>query len=68
MMRVVTIAGFALCALAMLVLVIASRRDRNRVVPFGRLLDDVMLSRAARITLVLFWWWLAWHFLVTPPA
>lgn len=66
-MRLVTIVGFVLCGVAMVVLVITSRRQPDRVAPFSRLLERVMVSRAARVTLVLFWWWLGWHFLVTAP-
>jgi hypothetical protein len=40
-------------------------RAPDRLAPFGSLLDRVMTSRAIRITLVVFWWWLGWHFFVT---
>lgn len=40
--------------------------------PIGKLLDRLLDSRAIRVTLVVFWWWLGWHFLVVqtvdPPA
>ncbi|WP_263298970.1 DUF6186 family protein [Leifsonia poae] len=36
--------------------------------PFASLLDVVMADRAARLTILLFWWWLGWHFLITPPS
>jgi hypothetical protein len=31
-------------------------------------LDLVMADRAARITVMLFWWWIGWHFLVVAPG
>lgn len=67
MTRLVTIAGFVACGIAMLVLVITSRRESSRLATFGELLGAVMEDRAARITIVLFWWWIGWHFLVTAP-
>ncbi len=67
MSRVVTIAGFLACGVAMLTLALASRRARSPFASFGELLDGVMQDRAARVTIILFWWWLGWHFLVTPP-
>jgi hypothetical protein len=45
-----------------------SRRSPQRTAPIDKLLDRVMASRAARITILVFWWWLGWHFLVTPPT
>lgn len=67
MSRFVTIAGFIACGVAMVVLVLTSRREESRLARFGDLLDGVMQDRAARITIILFWWWVGWHFLVTPP-
>ena len=67
MSRIVTIAGFIACGLAFLVLVLTSRREDSRLASFGELLDGVMQGRAARVTIVVFWWWIGWHFLVTPP-
>ncbi|HEV7185733.1 MAG TPA: DUF6186 family protein [Leifsonia sp.] len=76
-MRIITVAGFVVCGIAMLALVVQSRRpsagpdsaglDSGRLARFGSLLDVVMEDRAARVTILLFWWWLGWHFLVTPP-
>ncbi len=67
MTRIVTIAGFIACGVAILVLALTSRREGSRMASFGELLDGVMQDRAARVTIVLFWWWIGWHFLVTPP-
>ena len=71
-MRIVTVTGFVACGIAMLALVIQSRRDSDRLdstrlARLGSLLDVVMEDRAARFTILLFWWWLGWHFLVTAP-
>lgn len=67
-MRGITIAGFVLCGVAMAALVVQSRRNPLRIAPFGALLDVVLADRAARFTILLFWWWLGWHFLVVPPT
>ncbi|GAA4148770.1 DUF6186 family protein [Leifsonia shinshuensis] len=67
-MRWVTIGGFVLCGLLILALVVQSRRRPDRIAPLGSLLDRVMADRAARVTILLFWWWIGWHFLVTPPT
>lgn len=67
-MRLVTIGGFVLCGVLMVLLVVQSRWKPDRIAPLGTLLDRIMTDRAARFTILLFWWWLGWHFLVTPPA
>jgi len=63
-MRIITIGGFVLCGLMMLALAVVSRLNPDVVARFGTLLDHAMTSRAARITFVVFWWWIGWHFLV----
>lgn len=57
-----------LCGLLIVALAVQSRRRPDRLVPLSTLLDRIMTERAARFTILLFWWWLGWHFLVTPPA
>lgn len=63
-MRTFTIAVFLACVMAAALLWLTSRRDPGRVAPLGELLDVVFADRAARVALVVFWWWLGWHFLV----
>jgi len=65
--RIITILGYLLDGLAAVGLVIVAKLKSDKVASFGELLDSVMASRAARVTIVLFWWWLGWHFLVVPP-
>ena len=62
MMRELTIAGYVLCGLAALALVVLSWRHPRRIAPLGRLLDRVFASRAARVVVLVFWFWLGWHF------
>jgi hypothetical protein len=65
--RIITILGYLLDGLAAVGLVIVAKLKSDKVASFGDLLDQVMASRAARVTIMLFWWWLGWHFLVVPP-
>lgn len=67
MSRFITIIGYIAIALAGIAAEITARIAPNRLAPLEDLLDVLMSSRAARITLLLFWWWLAWHFLAVPP-
>ncbi|MCU1525405.1 MAG: hypothetical protein JWO18_2299 [Microbacteriaceae bacterium] len=63
-MRAITIAGFLLCLAMAVTLEVLARREANRIAPLATLLDRVMATRSARIGILLFWWWLGWHFLV----
>lgn len=56
--------GFIACATLLVVIAILGERDRDRFASLGDLLDRVMATRTARIAIVVFWWWLGWHFLV----
>lgn len=72
-MRALTIAVFIILATAMLVLAAVGRTRPSLVAPVSALLDRVCSERAARVAVTMFWWWLAWHFLVartvdTPPS
>jgi len=63
-MRDVTIAIYVLCLLAALVLTVSGHRPRLRIGRVTEMLDAVLAERAPRVALVVFWWWLGWHFLV----
>ncbi len=63
-MRDVTIAVYLLCLVAALLLTVAAHLPVRGVAPLTELLDEVLAERAPRFVLVLFWWWLGWHFLV----
>ncbi|ANF30571.1 hypothetical protein A0130_01780 [Leifsonia xyli] len=66
-MRDVTTAGFVVCGLLLAALVVQARIAPRTVARLSTVLDLVMTDRAARFTIVLFWWWIGWHFLVVPP-
>ena len=64
--------GFAVEGVWVIALVVWGYRDHVRFATFGELLDRVMATRAARICILTFWWWLGWHFFfaqtVDPPV
>jgi hypothetical protein len=55
--------GFALELAAIVTLVILGERDKDGFATLAEILDRVMATRAARICILTFWWWLGWHFL-----
>lgn len=62
--HVMVVAGYALVPLAGLFLVFYARARPEKLAGLGELLSVVFKTRAARLTLLLFVWWLGWHFLV----
>ncbi|WP_158863935.1 DUF6186 family protein [Leifsonia sp. AG29] len=66
-MRDITVAGFIVCGLLIAGLVAEAHRRHAVLVPVSTLLDRIMTDRAARMTVLLFWWWIGFHFLVVPP-
>ena len=63
-MREVTIVIYVLCLVAAVALAIGSHRPQWRIAKVTEMLDSVLAQRAPRVALVVFWWWLGWHFLV----
>lgn len=63
-MRDVTIGVYLLCLGMALVLAVGGHRPRWRIAPVTEMLDSTLAERAPRVVLVVFWWWLGWHFLV----
>jgi hypothetical protein len=66
--RAFTIIGFCVCGALALLLWYLSRRNPDKVAPIDELLDQIMVSRAIRLTIIVFWWWLGWHFIVAAPG
>ena len=56
--------GFLVIGLGVVALAVLGQAKRNQFATFGELLDRVMTTQAARLTILTFWWWLGWHFLV----
>ncbi|GAB3804962.1 hypothetical protein GCM10028798_26070 [Humibacter antri] len=67
MSRIISITGYIAVGIFAIVLVWYAWRVPERLASFGTLLDRVMTSRALRITLILFWWWIGWHFFAAAP-
>ena len=67
MMRDITIAGYVVCGLAAIALAVLARLRPTTVAPLRRVLDRVFASRAARLVLLVFWFWIGWHFFVAGP-
>ncbi|WP_125611205.1 DUF6186 family protein [Specibacter cremeus] len=65
MIHAMVVAGYVLVPVMGVALVIAARLRPDRLAGLGELLTHVLAPRAARITLLVFVWWLGWHFLVT---
>lgn len=63
-MYVLVVAGYALIPAAGVALVVVSHVKPAALAGLGELLARVFATRPARITLLLFVWWLGWHFLV----
>jgi hypothetical protein len=55
---------FAACGVVGLGLWLTGRRNALGLAPTGQLFDLILSERAVRVTILLFWWWIGWHFLV----
>jgi hypothetical protein len=62
----ITVGAYGVIVLLGVLLASYSWRHAGQIAPLRRLFDVVFASRAARLLLVGFWWWLGWHFLVGP--
>lgn len=67
MTRAITLVTYAAAAVGLLALIAVSWLRPRLVATFAGVLDRTMRSRTARIVIIAFWWWLGWHFLITPP-
>jgi Mn2+/Fe2+ NRAMP family transporter len=63
--RTLTIAGYVACVVALVALVVTSHLPKAPLATFSKVLDRILADRATRIALIVFWWWLGWHFLVS---
>lgn len=63
-MYAVTVAGYLVLLTAIVVLTAWPHLRPAAVAPFGALLEEAMDERAMRVSVMVFWWWLGWHFLM----
>jgi hypothetical protein len=59
---IVSAGYFATCAVALLVATWWIRRQ-DADATITALFDRIMTSRAARVAIIVMWWWIGWHFL-----
>ncbi|MCA0295290.1 MAG: DUF6186 family protein [Actinobacteria bacterium] len=62
-MSFVPIVIYLLAIVTALCLVIIGRLRPDLIAPLGAMFGRVLRNRAARVMLIVFWWWLGWHFL-----
>ncbi|AXH97553.1 DUF6186 family protein [Ornithinimicrobium avium] len=62
-MRLVTVAAYSAVALLVAALLVLPRVRPDLLERPSVLADRMMGEPAARVVLVVFWWWLGWHFL-----
>ena len=67
MSRVIILTAYGIATAGLIVLIVISWVLPAVVATFATVLDRTMRSRIARLVIIAFWWWLGWHFLVTPP-
>ncbi|HMM82532.1 MAG TPA: DUF6186 family protein [Terrimesophilobacter sp.] len=63
-LRLITIAAFLACLVLVGLLELLAHREPEKLTSLTSMIDHVMATRSARIGILLFWWWLGWHFLV----
>ncbi len=61
--REVTILGFALIGVALLVVEWLSRRRGSQIPTLSQMVGFVMRQRWGRLGVLYVWWWIGWHFL-----
>lgn len=61
--RELTIAAFAVLAVAALALYVAGRTHRLGLVPLGEVIDAARSSLPGRLAVAIGWGWLGWHLL-----
>ncbi|SEC50503.1 hypothetical protein SAMN04489806_3080 [Paramicrobacterium humi] len=62
-MYLMTLGAYVLCLAAAIVFIIWSHRSPETMTRPSTLIDALFVSRAARIAVIVFWWWIGWHFL-----
>jgi hypothetical protein len=61
--RGITIVGYVLIGLAVVVVELIARRPTNRIPTLSHLAGLLMRERWGRLAMLLAWWWLGFHFL-----
>jgi hypothetical protein len=61
--REVTILGFVVIGIGLLVVESIARRRDSRIPTLGEIIGFVMRRPWGRLGVLYVWWWLGWHFL-----
>lgn len=64
MTRIMTVAVYLVLLSGIVVAAVLPRRYPEVLSPVGSLLDELLSARSARVGMLVFWWWVGWHFLV----
>ncbi len=58
----ITVLGFTVIAIALIVLEVVARRRGSRIPTAGQMVGFLMQTRITRVLILLLWGWLGWHF------
>lgn len=64
MTRALTIGGYLFVVLFGVVFWLITRRKDSKVASVGQMIERIMHKRTTRISIVIAWWWVGFHFLV----
>jgi hypothetical protein len=64
--RLIVLGLYAALAMSAAALILLAHRPGTSLVRLSTLLQVILADRSVRVVVLLFWWWLGWHFLVEP--
>ena len=62
----IVLSAYAALATMAGTLILLAHRPRTGLLPLSALFRVILTDRSVRVVILLFWWWLGWHFLVEP--
>ncbi len=63
--RIITIAVYGILFASLGVMELLARNSRRNIPTVGQALRWTMRRRSAQIGVVMAWWWIGWHFLIS---
>lgn len=64
--RLIVLSLYVGLAASAVALTLLAHRPTARLLPLSTLMQTILVRRSVRVVIMLFWWWLGWHFLVEP--
>ena len=64
--RMIVLSSYAGLATMVGALILLAHRPGTGLLPLPALFRLILTHRSVRVVILLFWWWLGWHFLVEP--